>query len=241
MLIWRTSLPRLTKAHDAKPISIHAIAASLNRPYETIRRQINNLINSDLCKFELGGVVISQSQQAQEKTSLLSIGILSGFHKMLMSLHESQVELPAGLLLRDISDIETLGAAMDLHLCSLEFNRPGNVALREIHILGAMLVANVRCIINDIDVSNQYATSDNIPPIELRIPVSINQVAISLGLSYATVWRNTQKMIKSGQVISYKGGYIISPEWLSRPDTVEAARNVVRYMRRSLINLSKAG
>lgn len=77
--------------------------------------------------------------------------------------------------------------------------------------------ANVELITRDPELQRRYATYEQVPPDELRRPISINAVAQSLGLPFETVRRRVVKMALLGIFKSGKQGVITpSPVVLNR-------------------------
>jgi hypothetical protein len=89
-------------------------------------------------------------------------------------------------------------------------------------ILRAIIAGNTNHLDRDPQNPGRFASIDDIPPDELRRPVSVLAVASSLGLPYETTRRCANKLLKSGQCVRVKGGLIAPGARHQRPEDDEA-------------------
>lgn len=87
-----------------------------------------------------------------------------------------------------------------------------------------------------------YRNLEDIPPDEDRRPLTVRQVADSLGMPYETVRRRFVEMLKQG-IIQRAGrrGFIVSQSALSRPDAVLSVRRTHASLTRFLKELKSIG
>lgn len=90
------------------------------------------------------------------------------------------------------------------------------------HILDTLLVsaviqANVQEISRRADLQVAFALSDQLPPDELRRPVSMNAIASSLDLPFETVRRRLNRLVREGYCTAVSGGLIVPSAVLNRP------------------------
>jgi hypothetical protein len=86
-----------------------------------------------------------------------------------------------------------------------------------------------------------YANLRDVPPDELRRPVSVLSIASTVGLPYETTRRHVAKLIKAGICVRVKGGVIIpSRVFETDTDREQLARNLVN-LRRLFRDLKAAG
>lgn len=84
-------------------------------------------------------------------------------------------------------------------------------------VLMTITQANVEQITRDSELQRLYATYDQLPPDEMRRPISVNAVAQSLGIPFETVRRRVVKMSLLGILKSSSQGVITpSPMVLNR-------------------------
>jgi len=87
-----------------------------------------------------------------------------------------------------------------------------------------------------------YAEIDDIPPDEERRPITIRQVADSLGLPYETVRRRVVEMLKRGVAKKVgREGFIVPGEALARPEMVTSLRRSHTSLTRFLKELKTLG
>ncbi|MBU4434736.1 MAG: hypothetical protein KKC14_10020 [Alphaproteobacteria bacterium] len=87
-----------------------------------------------------------------------------------------------------------------------------------------------------------YAQLDEIPPDDERRPITIRQVADSLGLPYETVRRRVVEMLKRGMAVKVgREGFIVPLEALARPEIVNALKRSHTSLLRMLKELKSLG
>lgn len=106
--------------------------------------------------------------------------------------------------------------AMGLLLDMIEISRQGGSVLDAL-LMGATIQANVQEIIRRADLQLAYAREDELPPDEVRRPVSMNALAASLQLPFETVRRRIRKLAADDYVRIVEGGVIVPSEVLTNP------------------------
>ncbi len=87
-----------------------------------------------------------------------------------------------------------------------------------------------------------YAEIDDIPPDAERRPITVRQVADSLGLPYETVRRRVVEMLKRGVAKKVgREGFIVSGEALARPEMVAGLKRSHASLMRFLRELKALG
>lgn len=222
-------------------ITINALAASLSRPFETIRRHANGLLASGLCERTPRGIIVPADAFARpEIAEMLTLG------------HD--------LLVRMIDDMATFGmplphprdgtyqdpnigiaAALDAVLGGVEFGARQHDCWLEMVILAAVICANAR------PSAEGYAPSPFAPDrARLLIggaptPVTIVAIARALGLPYSTVRRHAEAMLREGVLLRRRNGLVANDAWLTRPALAENASVHAEHIRRILARLATAG
>lgn len=108
-------------------------------------------------------------------------------------------------------------------------------------IFRAILAANVDHLDKSLANGPQYCGVDDLPPDNLRRPVSVLAIADSLGLSYETVRRHVLKLMEAGRCIRVKGGVVVPASALRGEDHVRALQVNLVNLRRLYRSLKLAG
>jgi DNA-binding Lrp family transcriptional regulator len=114
------------------------------------------------------------------------------------------------------------------------------------HVLDTLLLttivqANVAEISRRADLQVQYADAVNVPPDELRRPVSLNALASSLGQPYETVRRRVGGLVREGLVELGSGGAVVPGAVLTSPEYLQAGFHAYERMRRFYYDLADLG
>jgi len=86
-----------------------------------------------------------------------------------------------------------------------------------------------------------YAGVDDIPPDELRQPVSVYVIARDLGLSYETARRHVQRLIKAGRIDRVEDGVVVPNRVFAEQDTMGLTSRAYSSTRRFIDQLREAG
>jgi hypothetical protein len=78
----------------------------------------------------------------------------------------------------------------------------------------------------------RYAGVDQVPPDELRKPISVARLAESLGLPFETARRHVRQLTDLGVCVRIRGGLIVPQAVLDRPEARRSALANVGYVRR---------
>ena len=87
----------------------------------------------------------------------------------------------------------------------------------------------------------QYPDLGEIPPDDLRKPISVLALAGSLGLPFETTRRHVNRLRKAGRCVRVKGGVIVPAESLRNFDNDAALVANLTNLRRLFRSLAKAG
>jgi DNA-binding transcriptional ArsR family regulator len=87
----------------------------------------------------------------------------------------------------------------------------------------------------------QFTSLEDVPPDDVRRPISVLAVAGSLGMPYETVRRHVKRLVKAGRCVRVKGGVIAPVARLQRPETDAAILNNMANLRRLYRALKRAG
>jgi len=108
-------------------------------------------------------------------------------------------------------------------------------------ITTAIWTANVRHITCSGD-NLKYGGMNQLPPDELRRPVTVNAIAGSLRLPYETTRRYVSGLVRSGRAVRIDGeGVIIPKAQFVRPEYYDAARQSYGHVVQMVADLHRAG
>jgi hypothetical protein len=216
-LPWHCDMSQ-TAASGARPvrgISINAIAASMGRPFETMRRHANALIAAGICTRSKRGVVLSPDFA----TSPQLIGAIRYVHDLMVQLidylHAHGVALPQARTDVPYRPQETIAATLDLSLASVEYLDPYFEDWLGMVIVNAVMAANAHPISRDPILAKRYGEIDTVPPESLRHPITGTQLAKALRLPYSTVQRQVKRAIVCGQLKRVEGGIMVTESQLN--------------------------
>jgi len=108
-------------------------------------------------------------------------------------------------------------------------------------ILRAVIAANVGYIDQDRELSARYASLEEIPPDDLRRPVSVLAIAGSLGVPYETTRRYVNALIAEGKCVRVNGGVIAPAAAQSGAELEKAMVANMGNIRRFVRSLRRAG
>lgn len=199
-------------------ISINALSQSLHRPFETVRRHVNALIDAGLCARTGSGVVVPTSLREDEDVAALLVHLHDSLVWLVDEFHAFDMPLPhtAAVGQPYRADI-ALAASIDLALGAFD-----NVGLfvsdwLELAIVGAVLVASVRRITLDSELARRYSETATFVPIERRDPVSAAAIARAMTIPYSTVRRQILVTVAAGKLIERGRGVVLSDDMLAGP------------------------
>ncbi len=221
--------------------SVNALAASLDRPFETVRRHVNALIAAGLCRRDGALVRVEAGAMADPAID----AALAELHDIMIRLIEDMVDfdlpLPPQRRNAPYDRHITIAAAIDMMLVAIEFHAGQHDDWLEVLLYGAIMVANARPITYDGEQALRYSESDTVPPETLRRPIGTAAVARALGLPYSTAGRHILRMLADGRLQRRPGGLIVSTAWMSTPSQLGGARIVAARATQILARLAANG
>lgn len=222
-------------------MSVNALASSLARPFETVRRHVNALIAAGLCVRE-GQQVRAATDAAQREAIAPAVRRL---HDIMVRLAEDMASfalpLPA-VRPHEVHDAPaTVAAAIDMLLTAIEFHGPQHPEWLEVIIYGAVMVANARPYTYDTALANIYGESDTVPPESLRMPVATAALARALHLPYSTIGRHIVRMVGDGRLVRRDGGLMIVTEWMQTTSQIVGARIIAERTAQIFARLAASG
>lgn len=105
----------------------------------------------------------------------------------------------------------------------------------------AIVEANVRHIRPADSISQAYSESADIPPDELRKPVSIHALALELSLPYETTRRHVNKLMQDGMCLRRETGVVVPSEVLARETITAGLKKNFEHLRQLFQDLRAGG
>ncbi len=202
----------------AKPtggISVSAIAASLDQPFETARRHANALIEDGLCERRGPRITIRPAMFERAPLRQLLRDLDRIMTRLVGDIAAAGIALPSPHEREHDNPLAAVAAAIDLSLAACEYGAPLFGSWLQMRVLGAAFAANTRQITANPDLSRYFANEAPAPPNALLIPVSPAEIARMLDLSVATARRHVRAAIDAGLLARERGGVIYTAELLA--------------------------
>jgi DNA-binding Lrp family transcriptional regulator len=237
----RTLSPFAGGRERPQAISVNALAASLSRPFETVRRHVNALLDQGLCVRTEGGVM--SPAHVYERPEIASLLRLQ--HDTLVRLIEDMAafEMPLPETRPQIAyDWRAgLAAAHDVLLTGIEFHADTYDCWLDMVVLTLVMCANARPFTYDREVSTAFSDFTRLPPESMRAPVPASVIARALGLPASTIQRRVNEMIARGQMLRKSGGLMASESVLNARPVVEKSRTSTDHTRQIFTRLAAGG
>jgi len=100
---------------------------------------------------------------------------------------------------------------------------------------------NARRITHDADAAWSFSTMDAPPPDRLRAPVTLREIAEELNLNLLTVRRHVNTLIRSGDLKSVKGGFLVSMQSMQSDRLLSQSPQVAMHFIRLIRELDRIG
>lgn len=228
-----------------RPVSMNALAASLNLPFETVRRRVRGLIRAGVCQAVEGGVVVPTAVVSSPDylhVTTAAYERLAAFYRQLSALGLlgdlpiANVELKAGLApLRTVARISTdyLLRVVDSLVRAVGNLLEGLILLEVVRSNTEHLQADQR--------GGEGALADDFVPDRQRRPVSVTAIAGRLGLPIETVRRHVTELQARGLCLRATGGLLVPAEVLARPAFAHFTAENLTNLNRMFASLSQLG
>lgn len=219
-----------------RPVSINALASSLNLPFETARRRVRGLAQRGLCRIVDGGVIVPTEILVSEEylqNAFRAYERLRAFYYEMRDL-DLLVRLPrstVGLAGQQapIRPVARLASDYVLRVVEIILEAVGDLA--EGVVLLEVFRANVEDLPNTVRGHEGLAPQDFVDDAQ-RKPIRINAVSQRIGLPSETTRRHVMSLAERGYLQRTPAGFITPGEALARPA-------LVRFMSENLTNLQR--
>ena len=217
--------------------SVNSLAASLSRPFETVRRHVLAMEQAGVCARTASGITLSPSPEREADILRFYEEQAIVLRQLAMDLAARNIPLPAADGAASNPMLLMANAALDIGLVALENNPHSNWS--ELILHGTLIYENARDVMEDSDMATAYA--DKVIPDDLRRPVKIRALSETYGIPYATVRRHIETMLAIGAMQRKGSGYVLKTEWTAEPARLEMSDRTVQYLLRHFRTLAAAG
>lgn len=229
-----TLAARVTGLSDANvaamaPTSAHALAASLGRPYETIRRHVNALIDDGLCVRHGNRIHVTPEGLRSPRIADLLHWTHDCFVRFVQDLGAAGEPLPAPRGGTQYEMEHGVRTAVDIMLAVLQTNRERHDGWLDLILFSTVIAANCR----NHRASDPVSQADN--------PVSSRMVARMIGVTPVTAHRHLSGMTLTGQLVRGRGGFRVNGAWLAHPATQAVSDASLQNVRRLFGGLAAQG
>lgn len=215
-----------------RPISVQSVARQLGIPYETVRRYVQRMLaTGDCMRIGREGLIVPAAAFAKPRRIAGLQEALPNILRLFSDLKRADFDFspfhlvlpntvplsPGGELPPNTRALMRVGMAMVMDGIELMARLHNGEFLTSL-IYNAIWISNVHHITGSDD-NLKFGELDNLPPDELRRPVTVNALASSLRLPYETARRYVGKLERSGDALRIEGkGVIVPRAAMLRPD-----------------------
>jgi hypothetical protein len=228
-----------TVEHPA--ISAHSLAMSLSRPYETVRRHVNAMVEDGLCERTVDGVRAAPAAMRAPEILAYKIHLHDCAVRFIHDLQRFGVPMPRVGAAPPYQPAAGIRTAIDLMLAVTDSNRRTHGDWMELVIFSTIYCANSQRMSRDRVLSRRHADGMIEPPPELRDPVRTSVIARVLSLPEPTVRRRVKDLITDGRVERAGKQLLVSESWLNAPDSIETSTRSFHTIRLILARLGASG
>ncbi len=202
LVIWRAALSGGRNAAPAPfaGISVNAIAGSLGRPFETVRRHVTAMIDAGLVERRAGGVALADRMLADPAMIRLQQLLHDNLVRLIADLSAFAIPLPAPRGGGDYDPAIGTAAAIDQLLVNIEYHGGYYTSWLEMTLVVAVMVGSVRHITHDPQLARDFAGAATPVTPPLRYFVSVQPLAETLGVSGATLRRHVATAVATGKL-----------------------------------------
>lgn len=225
---------------EIRPISASATAASLNRPFETVRRHIRHLAAMGLADITPGGILLTAAAPTRAEV----IALCHHAHDCLVRFVERLIVLsavPPPVAAAHPYDPQTgIAAICEMMLAIAETNDGAHHGFADLVIFSSVLACNQRAITLSSAIGARIRDETHPMPPNLLRGARPTWIAEALGAPETTVRRRMQAMCGT-QLVKVGNHYYVSEEWLNQPMSIAVSRESHSRVMRMLGRLAVAG
>jgi hypothetical protein len=222
-----------------KPVSVAHLAAATGLPLASTGRIVQQLIETGDCLAVDGGVIVPRAGLQRPKTVRLATANLRNVSEFVRKL------LARGLVEEAPAEASVWrGTVVPSAMAPVVTRQSAEYVVRAFRLLTetygdiqagivaqSIVAANTAHLDALMGEGWRYASLDQPPPDEVRRPISVCELARSLGLPYETLRRQVRRLIEAGVCVRIEGGLIVPMTVVEQPAATRAMLANVRYVR----------
>lgn len=105
----------------------------------------------------------------------------------------------------------------------------------------AVVQANTQHILTDENLMQTYSEAGDAVPDEVRRPVSVHALSVSLGIPYETTRRYVNKLLVEGYCLRVRRGLVVPADVLNRSEMISALKRNFANLQRLVSGLRRGG
>lgn len=228
-----------------RPVSVHAIAQSLDMPYETVRRHVAQQVALGICEMTGEGVFVSQAVLHSPQHRAVIEATCDAIHRFYLRLRSlgalgdigaaappcDPAAPPVRAMVRVSSDyLLRIVEALTQHIGDL----PRGI------VWFGILTANTEHL-PDREAGDGGASPLDFVADHLRRPTRVASLAERLDIPEETVRRQTVRLVQDGFAARTREGLIVPAEVLARANTLRLMAENHGHLRRMFAALAQLG
>lgn len=227
-----------------RPVSINALAASLQLPFETVRRRVNAMVRDGHCRAIEGGVIVPTevlNQPGYYSQAFRSYERLRAFYYKLRDLGLLRDLPPSSVDLADgVFPVRTATRLVGAYVLRIVETLGSMGPLVDAIILLEVFRSNVEHLPNDMRGGEGFNPQDMVDDRHRR-PISAGAVARRVGMPVETVRRHIAGLLDRGVCTRVVGGLIVPATALANPALPMAAAANASNLNRLFAALARLG
>ncbi len=218
---------------EVTPISVLALASSLNRPFETTRRHVHALIDLGHITRHPGGVITAADWRDNAEITALTHLSHDAFVCFAEALKRNNLLPPLPRASRAYTPATGIRSSIDIMLAAADSNTDTHGDWLNLVIFSTIVFANTQRYFSDSDRSGSLGQ---------RHAVRTSAVARVLALTDITARRRVARLSQpGGAIIRTTKGLLVSEPWLMSPAAKEASGRTSNEVRRILARAAADG
>lgn len=219
-----------------RPVTMNAVASSLNLPFETVRRRINRMVADGFCRIVEGGVIVPSAVLADPQYAVDAFRgyerMRAGYYRMSELGLVGELPPPTVELAADSFPIRAVARLFGTYVLRVVESLARVGDLIDAMVMLEIYRANVEHLPPGAARAGVGDRGDDVADDGLRRAVASSTVATRLGLPSETVRRRTLALSARGACQRVRGGLIVPGEVLAQgPLGVALAANAAQLQR----------
>ena len=227
------------------PITVTRLAKATGLPFESTRRVVQRLIDAGACVRVPGGVIVPKAFTMRPTTIDAVVANLGYMRRFVSDLEAAGLveEAPASLHTQKhaaaVRGRATLSTEFGLRALRLLIETYGD--LQSGIVAQTIITANTAHLDTRKGEGRRYAGADDIPPDDVRRPISVSRLADSVGLPFETMRGQVNRLLDAGICVRTDGGVIVPAAVRGQPPMVRATLLMAKLVRQFVRELRAAG